>query len=74
MTQVAADGARPAAGAGHASSWATPDQPFAFVAGGSSGVRSVGPAVKLAAEAAPAKVLELAIGDEDRRSAATTRG
>jgi xanthine dehydrogenase YagR molybdenum-binding subunit len=41
------------------------DLPFAFVAGGSSGVRSVGPAVRLAAEAARAKVLELAAGDED---------
>src|SRR5262249_40080292 len=40
------------------------DMPFAFVAGGSSGVRSVGPAVRLAAEAAVAKVLELAVRDE----------
>jgi xanthine dehydrogenase YagR molybdenum-binding subunit len=39
--------------------------PFAFVAGGSSGVRSVGPAVKLAAEAARARVVELALRDED---------
>jgi xanthine dehydrogenase YagR molybdenum-binding subunit len=39
--------------------------PFAFVAGGSSGVRSVGPAVRKAAEAARAKVLELAASDED---------
>ena len=40
-------------------------QPFAFVAGGSSGVRSVGPAVKMAAEAARTKVAELASGDEE---------
>jgi xanthine dehydrogenase YagR molybdenum-binding subunit len=39
--------------------------PFAFVAGGSSGARSVGPAVRLAVEAACASVLELASGDED---------
>src|SRR5258707_11491550 len=38
--------------------------PYAFVAGGSSGVRSVGPAVRLAAEAARAKVLQLAMQDE----------
>jgi xanthine dehydrogenase YagR molybdenum-binding subunit len=41
------------------------DFPFAFLAGGSSGVRSVGPAVRLAAEAARAKVQALAAGDED---------
>jgi xanthine dehydrogenase YagR molybdenum-binding subunit len=41
------------------------DLPFAFVAGGSSGVRSVGPAVRLAANAARAKVLLLAGSDED---------
>jgi xanthine dehydrogenase YagR molybdenum-binding subunit len=39
--------------------------PFAFVAGGSSGARSVGPAVRIAAEAARAKVLDLAAADED---------
>jgi xanthine dehydrogenase YagR molybdenum-binding subunit len=41
------------------------DMPFASVAGGSSGVRSVGPAVRQAADAARARVLELAVGDED---------
>ena len=41
------------------------DLPFASVAGGSSGVRSVGLAVRLGAEAARAKVLELAMRDED---------
>jgi xanthine dehydrogenase YagR molybdenum-binding subunit len=41
------------------------DLPFAFVAGGSSAARSVGPAVRLAAQAARAKVLELAAADED---------
>jgi xanthine dehydrogenase YagR molybdenum-binding subunit len=40
-------------------------QPFAFVAGGSSGVRSVGPAVKLASETARQKVLDLATADEE---------
>jgi xanthine dehydrogenase YagR molybdenum-binding subunit len=40
-------------------------QPMAFVAGGSSGVRSVGPAVKLAGESVHQKVLELATKDED---------
>src|SRR5262249_48303162 len=40
------------------------EQPYAFVAGGSSGVRSVGPAVRLAVEAARAKVVELAMHDE----------
>jgi xanthine dehydrogenase YagR molybdenum-binding subunit len=39
--------------------------PFAFVAGGSSGARSVGPAVRQAAYAARANVLELAVGDEE---------
>jgi xanthine dehydrogenase YagR molybdenum-binding subunit len=41
------------------------DLPFTLAAGGSAGVRSVGPAVRLAAEGARAKVLELAAGDED---------
>src|SRR5258707_6298559 len=41
------------------------DMPFGPLAGGSSGVRSVGPAVRLAAEAARAKLLELATGDKD---------
>jgi xanthine dehydrogenase YagR molybdenum-binding subunit len=41
------------------------DMPFGSLAGGSSGVRSVGPAVRLAAEAARAKLLKLATGDED---------
>jgi xanthine dehydrogenase YagR molybdenum-binding subunit len=40
-------------------------QPFAYVAGGSSGVRSVGPAVRLAAEAARRRLIELATRDED---------
>jgi xanthine dehydrogenase YagR molybdenum-binding subunit len=40
------------------------EQPYAFVAGDSSGVRSVGPAVRLAAEAARAKVIDLATHDE----------
>jgi xanthine dehydrogenase YagR molybdenum-binding subunit len=39
--------------------------PFASVAGGSSSVRSVGPAVRIAAESARAKLLQLAAGDED---------
>jgi xanthine dehydrogenase YagR molybdenum-binding subunit len=38
--------------------------PFAFVAGGSSGVRSVGPAVRSAAEAARGRVLKLVTEDE----------
>jgi xanthine dehydrogenase YagR molybdenum-binding subunit len=40
-------------------------QPFSFGAGGSSGVRSTGPAVRLAAEAVRAKVLDLAVQDEE---------
>lgn len=39
--------------------------PFAMVAGGSSGARSVGPAVKMAAEAVKAKAVDLAMSDED---------
>jgi xanthine dehydrogenase YagR molybdenum-binding subunit len=41
------------------------DLPVAPLAGGSGGVRSVGPAVRLAAEAARAKVIQLAARDED---------
>jgi xanthine dehydrogenase YagR molybdenum-binding subunit len=64
MTQVAAD----ALGLPHERvSFELGDTnfPFAPVAGGSSGVRSVGPAVRMAAEAVRAKLLELAAGDED---------
>jgi xanthine dehydrogenase YagR molybdenum-binding subunit len=39
--------------------------PAASVAGGSSGARSVGPAVRQAAEAARVRILELAASDED---------
>jgi xanthine dehydrogenase YagR molybdenum-binding subunit len=39
--------------------------PPTLLVGGSSGVRSVGPAVRAASEAAVAKVAELAFGDED---------
>jgi xanthine dehydrogenase YagR molybdenum-binding subunit len=41
------------------------DMPYAFVAGGSSGVRSVGPAVRAAGEAARAKLLTLAKSDDE---------
>ncbi len=41
------------------------DMPYAFVAGGSSGVRSVGPAVRAACEAARAKLLRLATSEDE---------
>src|SRR5258708_6465784 len=41
------------------------DMPYAFVAGGSSGVRSVGPAVRAACGAARAKLLTLATSEDE---------